>query len=332
MARGLRIDVAYCVELHRVVDIQEACAEFFSQCEHEKFRFLCSDEGCRNSRTGGVRVTAVNHWRLPTEQQKSPHYREVDEHAETCYWKELERALQDDDSAFFVGETEEAQRRLAHKVKRLVTKFIMPADYSEEPNGTQVSAEIDRIRKNPDSVQRRQALQQYVRGLGATATSLEALVSCFEELKGLDELGQIFSVEGAGDFTFRQAFRPVKFGPTSRFAVCYGGARPQNQRYGKGFVLKFIDPLELKPIRLYVSPDDIRRYRPSARMVKMIDEIEAHPEPKPYVRAYWIGGLEKTDKGWSATFKTLAHVVLRVVHPKSVSANGEADEHHPDGS
>lgn len=325
MARSLRIDVAYCVELNRIVDIQDACAEFFIQHEHERFNFLCSDEMCRHSRPGGIRVTAVNHWRLPTEQQKSAHYRELDEHAEYCCWKELERVLHDNDSIRSIdeNETEEARRRIVRKVKRLVTKFVIPADHSEESNAAQVTAEVDRIRMNPDSVQRRRGLRQYVRGLGATATSLEALVSCFEELKDLDELGQIFKVEGAGDYSFHQAFRQVKLGPTSKFAVHYGGAWPQQQRYRKGFVLKFIDQLELKPITLYVSPDAIRRYRPSARMVKMIDEIEAHPEPKPYIRVYWIGGYEKTDKGWSATFKTLAHVVLRVVHPKAKSASSD---------
>lgn len=97
MSKHLRIDVAYCVELKKIVDIQEACSEFFNQEEHKKFHFLCSDERCRSSREGGVRVTAVNHYRIPSEQHMSPHYREHDEHAEECYWKELDRALDEED-------------------------------------------------------------------------------------------------------------------------------------------------------------------------------------------------------------------------------------------
>ncbi len=97
-------------------------------------------------------------------------------------------------------------------------------------------------------------------------------------------------------------------------------------------MLKFIDQLQEKPVTLYVSPDNIRGYRPGARMVKMIDEIEALPEPKPYVRVYWIGGLENGDKGWNAAFKTLAHVVLRVVPPKAKAPGGKTEESQPAGS
>lgn len=35
----LRIDLAYCVELGRVVDIQEACIEFFSNLRRGNFNF-----------------------------------------------------------------------------------------------------------------------------------------------------------------------------------------------------------------------------------------------------------------------------------------------------
>lgn len=334
MARDLRIDVAYCVELKRVVDIQEACAAFFNQDEHEKFHFLCSDEECRHSRPAGVRVTAVNHYRLPTEQQKSPHYRELDPHVENCYWKELERALdEEEDLPTPPDEKEKARRRVARKVKSLITKFIVPVDEKDSENGSRITTEIDQIRRDPDPHRRRKALRQYARGLGATATSLESLVSCFEELRDIDELEQTLAVEGVGRFTFRQIFRHVKLGPTSRFAVYYGGARLQDKRYGKsGFVLKFLDAIEQKPLTIYVSPETIRRYRPSGRMVRMMDEIEAHPEPKPYVRAYWIGGLDKGDKGWNATFKTLAHVVLRVVPPKAKSPSGESEESSLDGN
>lgn len=327
MERNLRIDVAYCVELNRVVDIHEACAEFFNQNEHHRFQFLCSDEKCRNSQPGGVRVTAVNHYRIPKERERSAHYRELDPHADNCYWKELELALQEEEETPApADETEKARRRVARKVTRLITKFTIPVDEADVPGGSQITSEIDRIRKDPDPHQRRRALRQYVGGLGATATSLEALVSCFEELKDLDELEHAFKVDGHGEFTFRHAFRQVKLGPTSRFAVYYGGARLQAKRYGKGFVLKFIDPLKEKPITIYVSPDNIRRYRPGARMVKMVDEIEAISEQKPYVRVYWIGGLENGEKGWNASFKTLAHVVLRIVPPKAKAPSGKTEQ------
>lgn len=125
MAKNLRIDVAYCVELKRVVDIHDACAAFFGQHEHERFHFLCSDENCRDSRPGGVRVTAVNHYRIPTERERSAHYRELDPHSDNCYWKELELALQEEEEAPApADEIEKARRRVARKVTRLVTNSL----------------------------------------------------------------------------------------------------------------------------------------------------------------------------------------------------------------
>lgn len=50
MAGEFRIDVAYCVELDRVVDIHEACVEFFAQSLYTKFSFMRSDSRCRNTR------------------------------------------------------------------------------------------------------------------------------------------------------------------------------------------------------------------------------------------------------------------------------------------
>jgi hypothetical protein len=318
--------------LDRIVDIHEACTEFFNQHEHKEFHFLCSDENCRHTRKGGVRVTAVNYYRLPTEQIVSPHYRKLklDQHSKDCYWEQLERALQEEDDAISIPtETEKARRRLARKVKLLVTKFTIPTEEITESTGSKITSEFERIRKISDPVQRNQALRQYARGQGASASSLEDLVSCYEELKELDELKHAFTVEGHGKFTFHQAFRHAKWGSTSRFAIFHGGARPLTKRYGKGFVLKFIDTINDKPISIYVSPNDIRGYRPSARMVKMIDDIETLPNPKPYVRVYWIGSLEDGEKGWNATFKSLAHVVLRVVPSKGAVRSGETEKNLP---
>lgn len=325
MSRTLRIDVAYCVELGRNVDIQEACAEFFYQNQYDRFSFLCSDETCRKSKPNGVRVIGVNHYRLPSELIKSPHYREQDSHAYDCYWEELDRALNDEDLSSDAtngldDEIEKNRLRLIRKVKRLISKFIIPTDGGNDNRTVgfnALDAELNRIRRNNDPALRRKAFRQYAQGTGATTTSLESLVSCFEELRDLDELEQTLAIDGNGSFTFRQGFRHVRLGPTSRFAIYYGGAKLQSKRYGKGFVLKFIDELEQRPISIYISPEALQRFRPGARMVRMIDEIQTHPDPKPYVRVYWIGKIEKNEKGWSAKFTTLTHVALRVVHPKT---------------
>ena len=75
----MRIDLAHCVDIGRVVDIQQACTVFAGRQDRRvtEFDFICSDPECRKA---GVRVTAVNNWRVPEESLpfKSPHFRLLD--------------------------------------------------------------------------------------------------------------------------------------------------------------------------------------------------------------------------------------------------------------
>lgn len=323
----MRIDVAYCVELGRIVDIQEACNEFFSQKAVGKFSFLCSDPRCRNSRAGGVRVIGVNHYRMPEEGKvfKSPHYRELDEHIPTCEWKELEAALAAEDLSSDDAErgaSPPKRRKPQSKVTRLITRFVIPEILADEAPSNEIQQELGRIRNIGNREVRRRELVRYARGTGSTATSLEALVTCYEELKSENALGETFDVSGYGPISFRDAFRHIGLASTGGFVVLYGGARLY-KRYGTGFALHFMDRIPENTAgqanevlaSFYVSSEDLKKYRPSARLRRMVDEVENNKERRPYLKVYWIGALEKTEKGYRAVFTTLAHVVMRLIYP-----------------
>lgn len=323
----MRIDVAYCVELNRVVDIQDACQEFAAQDKATKFHFLCSDPTCRNSKTGGVRVIGVNHYKSPEEDKvfKTPHYREQDDHIKSCEWMELDAALTDEELSEDNSEQQvpsNKHRKLLRKLTRLITRFLIPPVGQKEGTPSEICSELERIRNLGDRAIRRRNLLTYARGVGSTATSLEALVSCYEELKNEDALDEELTIKGYGKMSFRKAFRPVSFGPKEGFVVFYGGAR-LNKRYGAGFALDFMDKIQEKDgaqdsgvsASFYVSPDDLKKYRPGARLKRMVDELEKNKDRRPYLKMYWIGDLEKKDKGYSAVFKTPAHVVMRLVYP-----------------
>jgi hypothetical protein len=326
----MRIDVAYCVELNRVVDIQDACQEFAAQNEATEFHFLCSDPKCRNSKTDGVRVTGVNHYKLPEEGKvfKSPHYRKLDEHIATCDWMELTAALKaaelssDDDEDNELQASSDKHRKLQHILTRLIKRFVIPPVDTEGGTSNEICGELERIRNLGDQQSRRKELLAYARGVGSTATSLEALVSCYEELKNEDALNEEFTVDGYGAISFRNAFRQVGLGPTGGFVVYHGGARLY-KRYGDGFALNFMDKIQENigdkvsriPVSFYVSQDNLKKYRPSARLRRMVDELVKNADRKPYLKVYWIGRLENNDKGYSAIFTTLAHVVMRLVYP-----------------
>ena len=309
----MRIDLAYCIELDQVVDIHKACQEFAAQDKFPKFNFLCSDPICRKSKIGGVRVSGINHYKLPKEQEVSPHYRMSDIHIADCDWMELDAALADAESSLDTDESTAQRRKLLRKIKRLITRFIIP---EELENGAQyeINNELDHIRSDKDKSSRRKKLLAYARGTGSTATSLETLVSCYEELKEEDALDEEFTITGYGATSFRRAFKQIAYGAKNGFVVYHGGAR-LNKRYGSGFALTFMDKLQEMPVSFYVSPEHLKNYRPGARLKRIVDELENNIDRRPYLKVYWIGNLERTEKGYSATFKTLAHVVLRLVYP-----------------
>lgn len=309
----MRIDVAYCIELDQVVDIHKACQEFAAQDKLTRFHFLCSDPICRKSKEDGVRVSGVNHYKLPEEQEVSPHYRVLDNHIADCDWMELGAALADAESSLDTEESTAQRRKLLRKIKRLITCFVIP---EEVENGDQdeINNELEHIRNDKDRSSRRKKLLAYARGTGSTATSLETLVSCYEELKEEGALDEEFTIKGYGTISFRRAFRQITYGVTKGFVVYHGGAR-LNKRYGSGFALNFMDKHQEMPVSFYVSPEHLKNYRPSARLKRIVDELEKNIDRRPYLRVYWIGNLERTEKGYSATFITLAHVVLRLVYP-----------------
>jgi len=325
MAKSFQIDVAYCVQLNRVVDIHEACTEFFSQDLFQRFDFLCSDPRCRWTRPQGVRVTAANHNRLPTEQRRSPHFRVLDDHADDCYWADLDRAQQEAQTASKSDVVEGPGKVANPKVTRLVTKFILPTENGPATPGEAVAKELERVRKFTDAASKGQALRDYRSSLGSTATSLESLVTCFEELRTLNALDISLYVQSHGTFTFRQIFQQITFGSKPNFCVYYGGATLLKKRYGRGFVLKFFDQIDNQPVTLYVSNQNIDDYKPARRLLAIVDDLQDRPMRGKYLRVYWIGGLQHSDKGWSATFTTLAHVVFRLVEPTEVIQAHEMD-------
>jgi hypothetical protein len=323
----MKIDLAYCVELGRVVDMQEACLEFAVQDKYSKYNFLCSDATCRHSRPKGVRVTGVNHYKLPTEGEShmSPHYRVLDPHQPNCVWMELEAAekeeIENEDGDVKDGNFRKKRRKLTH----LVTRFVVPSADDQGVAQNEAERQLDEIRLMPSSTARRKAILQYARGAGATATSLEALVSCYEELKEVKELDREFSIPGKSRTSFYEAFRHVSEGiVNSDFVVRFGGARFVKD-YGEGFSLTFMDKINevvdgvvvKTPVSIYVSAENLRGYRPGRRFKKLIAEMRSDEILHPYLRVYWIGSMNKREKGgYGASFSSLAHVVIRLVYPQ----------------
>jgi hypothetical protein len=212
------------------------------------------------------------------------------------------------------------------KSTRIVTKFIVPDEDDQECSSEKITRHLDSIRTLIDPHQRRKALRKYADGIGSTATNLESLVSCYDELKQLNALNISLTVQGKGRFSFQNLFRHMKNGITDEFAIFHGGARFYRWYANAGFALKLIDSVQERsasgstevPVWLYIPADVVLAHKAGARLRRIVEQHD--DERNPYFCIYWIGGLERNDKGsYNVSFKSLDHLVVRLKHPKTKS-------------
>ena len=199
---------------------------------------------------------------------------------------------------------------------RLFTRFIIPENVVNDSKNQIYIEQIKRIINDKDESSRRNKLFEYVGEFSATATSLDSLVNCYEQLKEKKILDQEITIKGYGLSNYNTIYRHIKCGVKNNFYVYYGGDRMNKNYFDSGFTFTFIDILESMPISFNVSPEHLKN-RFGIRLIRIIDELEKNKKRNPYVKIYWIGNLEKTEDGFNATFKNLAHVVFRIAYPST---------------
>jgi hypothetical protein len=297
-----RITRAYCVELQEVVTITQARKEFLAmEPRLEKFHFLCSDQQCRDV---GVEVTGVLYRENAQEsvKHKAAHFREKDKHLPSCEWEVPSE--EEDEKGLLQGETEDAARR--RRARRKLNDFIDVFDPYSDDISIQVTAPVgfsplasgssdgaintgDRHGGKDDSD-----------FPGVTRTNdLERLVECYREAKETlppDEFSELeIVVKGLGRIKLCNYFKRLSYARSSTVQhVVYGGVKTAIKRYGKGesytqgFLLKFFDQIEGKPVSLYVSPAMMQEYR----YRKYIDGILKKADQVRYFTIYAMGHFE----------------------------------------
>jgi hypothetical protein len=203
------------------------------------------------------------------------------------------------------------------KIHRLFNRFIIPKDIANYAQNQDYIEQIVRIINDKHESSRKKKLSEYVREVSATATSLDSLVNCYEELKATDKLDQELAIKGGKLSNYKTTFRQIKNKKVENdFHVYYGGAKLNNSAYGSGLTFTFYDKIQEMPIRFNVPSEHLKNNRFGSRLRRIIDELEINKRNISYVKIYWIGDLEKTENGFNATFKNLAHVVFRIVYRK----------------
>ena len=247
---------AYCHELKRSVSIDEARTEFFSAEEEKrkKFTFSCSDRHCK------VTISGVNYHVKAEDghKYKAAHFRSPHPHLFGCEWTQFtEEAEQDRQPDESDGDFTERKARL--KLTDYITCFdpsiddhdAEPASSGQLPSNVSVNSPSASGSSGEGKSTR---WSQYTR-----TNQLQRLVDSWQEAKkklSHTELrAQRLTVVNHGQIFTHRYITHINNGLTNQYdGVVYGGGT-LIKRYGRGFLIRFIDQHDERPIFLYVNKD-----------------------------------------------------------------------------
>lgn len=304
---------AYCVEIGRVVNIDEARQAFLAlNPRPKKLNFLCSTPACRKK---SVRVTGVNYWFSAETGKKhvAAHFRECDGHIAGCEWLSDIPSVGNSPPGKLDGGGNKRRRQARLKETDYVTVF--------DPHHGAASSASSII----GTARGRGGLDGHGEGQRrgtptdkksrTTTNQLERLVESYLEIKareGLDGLRKRrFSVVGLGDVSWFEYFRPVKYASlnmdTSSCVLC-GGAK-WHYRDGNSHRFEFYDEVDGQAVRLTVSSQALAAYRFRRRIQDVLNSKPA----SGYFNVYAQGRLERPNVSADVIELVVDHLDLLVL-------------------
>lgn len=248
----VKVIVAYCVELAKMISIGEAQMYFAAQEGVKKrFNFICSDPSC------GVRITGVNYDKTTQDgvKFKTPHFRSHEPHTHNCEWViySTEIYLQKKSNE---TEDEYKERKIKSELKDHIDYF-MPQKYSSLNIKIKKSATADlphpiqEITSTPEpSVSKH---KRYI-----STSLLKRLTDYWLDCKKNLSPTQVKQIKITVDELGRmKLYRYIKhissLDSYNAGGVFYGGTRNQIKKYGAGFSMTFMDKLNNLPTTLYID-------------------------------------------------------------------------------
>lgn len=311
----MHIERAYSVELRRVVSIYDARDYYFRQTPPRKrFKFLCSDEKCRE--TNKTKVTGVNYDKLVEEsdQYVKPHFRENTEHISDCEWVELEIALNElkEESGSDFGHKDDTRR--PRRGKNLKSSDMIDIFVPSSTGGARAVERLpverrEEIKRIPNQRDRIKALKKTLKENPNQTSLLENVVDCYLTL-GPDERRQTHLKIGKNRWrSYRECFRPIRFynrGGGEAF-IYYGGTKAR--RFGHNFSLIFFDKVEFEGgerwISLYIKKERLDRYKHRAYLSEFLEKLASGGAR--YATCYFYGRI------WPST-NNAAFLDVEVAH------------------
>jgi hypothetical protein len=294
-----RIERAFCVELGRIVTIDEARLAFVEGSDLAAFHFECSETPC----TGlGVRIAGVN-YQFDAEQRPklvANHFRRLDDHASECI--------------YFTPGTDDASPRsnASRKVRALRSDLVeaflpprLPPKLAAEP-------------VMPSGVKTGEGrARRPIRNRRRATSSLARLVESYRLLvrSNVPNIlrSHLLRVRGHGVLPIAEYIKPVYRATERSFEhVIYGGARWVKE-YGTGFKLRFIDRLAGAPVYVYVEPGVL------GKRALWNDEI-AHLCDGGYCTVYVLGRLQHRPERHTFSIDVASSDHIFIAMPRHPSA------------
>jgi hypothetical protein len=304
------------VQLGKALSITDARREFFSlEAPRMRFEFLCATEACRELAVK-AKITAVNYDKQPNDTYRAAHFRENEKyaHAPDCEWMRDEDAEEVDGKLPGETDAEAFVRRAKRKLHDYVDVFA-PSAEPASGGGREGSA------AGGDSQAGERPAGGAKQSRKHNSSSLERLVEYYRQARkelAEDEFKALkLRVADEGEMPLAWYFKSVayaKLGPSNR--VIHGGAMLVD-RYGAGFKLRFYDRLDGKPVFLYVSKEQMLKYRFRGYLDGLL-----RGEDVDYFRVFALGELALSPSGKSIDLRVddLHKLVLLPGHKQAPGA------------
>jgi hypothetical protein len=310
-----RITEAFCLQLKRIVSIEEARATF----EHtgrafDEYDFRCAEHCCRKH---DVRIIGVNYRAHGdgTPRYVDHHFRRWDPHEPECRYY-LPDHLDHEHAAPVSGA--HAQRHAPLAIDRLPIFDPRPRqapafDENAGEGGGHGAADTG------EELRRRSALGDELAARPRRTRSLETLVDTYRDARTSPNFHTLeLQVIGKGTIPLRSYVLPVVCArPKTRGRILYGGAYYVRD-YGEGFKLRFIDRLAGARLYVYVSPRAT-----AGGLSARAAEVLARMKRGDYATAYVLGDpvLDRKTRTYSMVVEALDRIALRAPHSNHAHAH-----------
>lgn len=349
----MKIGKAYCRELGRTVDIEEAGIHYFAQIQpRDRFSFYCSSPECELMPVK-VEILGVNYRRVPIDLEgrdapeladegseeddpvHDPYYRTKigHEHSDECQWM-IDRVAEQE--YIKDGATPEERNRRRKRVARggLVeeTSFLVQEEETVEINQADFESEGASSNDSSQSVKRRRRRIDRAKARIARPKKspyFSGLVSSFMTVMENVLYSEPLNVIGIGHTTWGDFFKPIKkYSPEASLKHAYRGnayisTLPQKFDWSDGLpnavILTFFDEITIgdktdKP-SIMITPKDIEDNAGSYVLMEAVKSAMTDDKYKHYLKCYFYGRIEYEPRNAKKPFHEKTNPLIPKVKP-----------------